>query len=182
MYTVDQMIEDIIRREGGYNDQENDKGGATNQGISLRYAKGVGLDLDGDGDTDKDDIQMVTPEVAAGLYKKDFFIYPKIDRLPEEIQPLLFDSAVNHGPPRAIMLLQKVLNLAGFGPMGVDGVIGPKTRAVAEKAQNEMGNFLNNAIVDERINFYKRIVANDPSQQKWFRGWMNRANEFWKEV
>lgn len=176
--SVDTMIADIIRREGGFNDVAGDKGGATNQGVSLRYAKGVGLDLDGDGDTDKDDIRLVTPEIAASLYREDFFVGPRIDRLPEEIQPQLFDCAVNHGPPRAIMFMQGVLNQAGFGPVDEDGVCGPQTRRVADQAQTEMGALLNNAIMYERIAFYEAIVANNPSQGKFIKGWLKRAREF----
>ena len=62
MKTIDEIIDDIIQREGGYNDIKEDKGGATNFGISLRYASGIGLDLDNDGDVDKDDIRIVSIE------------------------------------------------------------------------------------------------------------------------
>jgi len=178
MKTVDEMIADIIDREGGYNDIDADRGGATNLGVSLRYAKGVGLDLDGDGDTDKDDIRLVTPDVAAALYREDFFIDPRIDRLPDAVQPQVFDCAVNHGPPRAIMFVQTVINLAGFGPVDVDGVLGPHTRRCAQEAQDEMGGLFSNAIMHERINFYRSIVAKDPEQRTFLKGWLNRAHEF----
>lgn len=176
--TIDDMITDILRHEGGFNDHAEDRGGPTNQGVSLRYARGVGLDLDGDGDTDRDDIQLVTPEVAAELYKDDFYIRPQIDKLPVEIQPQVFDCAVNHGPPRAIMFVQRVLNLAGFGPTDVDGVIGPDTLRRAELCQSEMGPFFNNAVMHERIAFYRQIVAADPSQGKFLGGWLARARGF----
>jgi lysozyme family protein len=182
MKTVDQMIADIIEREGGYNDIPDDKGGATNEGISLRYLKGVGLnrgDLDHDGDIDKDDVRMVTPFVAADLYREDFFTGPHIDRLPPELQPVMFDMAVNLGPPRAIMLLQGTLRGLLVVVLKDDGVLGPQTRVFAEQALAKFGfKAVQNAVVTSRKEFYDQIVARDPSQQKFLAGWKRRADEF----
>ena len=185
MKTIDQILDEIIQREGGYNDIKEDKGGATNYGISLRYASGVGLDLDGDGDVDKDDIFQVTAQKARELYIQDFLYGPRIDLLPTELHPQLLDCAVNHSPPQAIRFAQIVCVKAGFlqefdskGRPNADGVIGPTTRAAVEKALDEMGPFFHNAIVEERITFYNRIVQRDPSQKKFIKGWLKRAKEF----
>jgi len=180
--TPEQIIKDIIRREGGYNDIKEDQGGATNLGISLRYAKGVGLDMDGDGDTDKDDIKMVDEKTATKLYKNDFFTGPRINTLPVSIQAQMFDIAVNAGPPRAIMMAQTITNQAGFGPVDQDGVIGPMSRAAIERAVDDMGPWFGNALVEERLAHYRRIIKNRPSQQKFWNGWHNRAMEFYKEI
>lgn len=182
MQSVDGMIADIIRREGGFVDDPADKGGATKHGVSLRYARGVGLDLDGDGDVDGEDIRLVTPEKAAELYRKDFFETPRFDRLPASIQPLMFDWAVNSGPPRPIMAMQKVLDevgkLTGAWRCEIDGVIGPQTARLAHRADAEMGPFFLNALVEERRAFYQRVAQSDPSQQKFLKGWLARADEF----
>lgn len=185
MRSVDELVADIIRREGGFNDIKEDRGGSTQYGVSLRYARGIGLDLDHDGDVDTDDIRLVTPQVAAQLYKDDFMHKPGIDRLPGELHAQLVDCAVNHGPPRAVKFLQHVLVQAGFlpeigdnGRAQDDGVIGRKTVAAAEQAQAQMGPFLTNAIVEERLGFFDWIVSRRPDQVKFLKGWRNRANEF----
>ena len=191
MPTVQEQIDDIMRREGPLNDIKEDKGGATNLGISLRYLKGVGLlrgDLDHDGDIDKDDIRLVSPPVAAQLYLEDFFLGPRINRLPELLHPLMFDMAVNHGPPRAIIMLQKTLRglpgrfvfASGKTPFIIaDGVVGPQTRVAAELAIKNHGfRTVQNALVDTRIAFYNAIVREDPTQYKFIDGWLNRAEEF----
>jgi lysozyme family protein len=179
--TVDEMIADILKHEGGYNDIAEDRGGATNLGISLRYAQGKGLvmDLDGDGDVDKDDIHLVTPEIAAELYKKDFLELPKFDRLPPELQPIMFDCSVNHGPSRAARFLQDALVKLDEDVL-TDGVVGQNTLLAMYRVINREGWWkLNNAIVERRIDFYNYIVKHNPSQKKFIKGWLRRANSFW---
>lgn len=181
--TIEDILDDVLRSEGGFSDDPADPGGATRHGISLRYARGVGLDNDGDGDVDRDDILRVTPAQARALYRKDFWSRPGLDRLPGPIQPVLVDWAVNSGPPRAIMALQRVINLAQIGfDLDDDGVMGPKTRRAADHAQSMMGPFLNNAIVDERLDFYRRLVAVRPAMARFLRGWLARAERFRMEV
>jgi lysozyme family protein len=184
------MAEDIIRREGGLNDIKEDKGGITNCGVSLRYAKGIGLDLDGDGDTDADDIRLVTAEVAVDLFLDDFFHSPRIDRLITQVHPFMFDTAVNCGAGRAVILLQKVVNHISIivpesvpsGPLKPDGGIGPKTRRALTEAYEAAGDYVINALVEERIKYYQKIIAADPSQEIFRKGWIRRANEFLMEV
>ncbi|WP_413205996.1 glycoside hydrolase family 108 protein [Rhodospirillum sp. A1_3_36] len=181
---VDNIIDDILAREGGLVDHPDDPGGITNHGISLRYARGIGLDLNGDGQTDADDVRLVTPDKAAALFRQDFLLAPGLDRLPSSLWPVLFDWAVNSGPPRAIMGLQRVLNLAraggglDFPTLEEDGRIGPKTRKAAVIADSAMGAYLINALVEERLAFYRRIVARDASKAVFLKGWTRRAEEF----
>ncbi|SER29737.1 Predicted Peptidoglycan domain-containing protein [Faunimonas pinastri] len=180
MQTVDQMIDDIIKREGGYNEVRGDAGGATNLGVSLRYAKGKPeMDLDHDGDIDKHDIMLVTPEIAHRLYKRDFFQAPGIDGFPDVLQPQLFDISVNAGGGRSIKCLQEALNACAKAGLKVDGYSGPKTEAAAANAVARLGaKTVVNQIVAERIEFYQSIVAHDASQSKFLKGWTNRAKSF----
>jgi lysozyme family protein len=181
---VRSMAEEIIQHEGGLVDHKNDRGGITNYGISLRYARGIGLDLDGDGDTDKDDIILVTPEKAIELYMEDFYWRPRINRMPLILQPQLFDIAVNSGPVIPVLLLQRAVNrYAVTKPLIEDGVYGPKTRRGMEAVTQQFGLVnLNDEIVQERIQFYQQIVKRDRDQRIFLDGWLKRAKSFYMEV
>lgn len=180
MKTPREMAEDIVKREGGYNDVEGDSGGATNYGISLRYAKGKPeLDLDHDGDIDKYDIKMVTPEIAVDCYLEDFLQAPGLDTIDARMQPQCFDISVNAGGKRAVILLQSALSACG-AKIHIDGDMGPATRkAVSDAlASNTIGfTKLNNTLVARRIAFYERL-AQQPKNAKFLKGWKNRARSF----
>ena len=171
--SVDSMIDDIIRREGGYVDHPMDRGGPTNYGIThktlARYL---------DREVTRDDVKRLSRELAAEIYRRAYYLEPRLDSLPARVRPFLFDSAVNHGPRRAVRFLQQVLNAAGFGPLAVDGLAGPTTRKHAEMGERTMGPWLLSALTEERRMFYRLIVERDPSQRVFLKGWMNRVAEF----
>ncbi|MGI9510303.1 MAG: glycoside hydrolase family 108 protein [Geminicoccaceae bacterium] len=171
--SVNSMINDIIRREGGFVDHPADRGGPTRYGITHKtLARYLGRAVT------REDVRKMSRELAVEIYRRAYYLEPRIDALPTAIRAFLFDSAVNHGPRRAIRFLQEVLNAAGFGPLGVDGLAGPKTRRQAKKGAEVMGPWLLAALAEERRMFYRLIVARDPSQRVFLKGWMNRVAEF----
>ncbi len=127
------------------------------------------------------EVRFLQEDTAREIYTQRYLAAPRIDTLPVAIVPFIFDAAVNHGPRNAIRMVQRVMNEAGFGPVSVDGVIGPKTRKVCEEAYQEMADYFLAALVIERRYVYERIVANNPSQQVFLAGWFNRLAEFDKK-
>lgn len=178
METVDEMIDQILVREGGYVDHPDDRGGPTKFGItqktlSLYYGRAATVS----------EVKQLSVEVAREIYERNYYLGPSLNTLPPRIQPFLFDSAVNHGARRAIRFLQSVCNQAGYTPrLSEDGAVGPNTRRAANWAEREMGEVLLKALIEERRNFYRVIVEARPSQQVFFRGWMNRVDEFEREL
>lgn len=171
--TIDKMIKKILAHEGGFVDDIDDRGGATNFGITqITYSQWLGRPAS------VNDVRAMDIETAKEIYLTNYYYAPRINSLPKPIQPQAFDCAINHGPFRAIKFLQNVCNLAGFGTVIVDGVCGPKTRNAIKTAYREMEIFFINAVVDERIHFYRQIVENDASQKKFLDGWLNRAEKF----
>lgn len=173
MKTVDEMLNKILTHEGGFVDDPDDRGGATNYGVTqLTYSKWLGRPAT------LTEVKAMDIETAKEIYLKNYYFEPRIDALPNEVQVQLFDCSVNHGPVRAIKFAQMVCNLAGFGPVSVDGVNGPQTRKAITNAFTQMGDYFVSAVVDERVDFYHRIAANDSSQKKFIKGWLVRANSF----
>lgn len=173
-------IDEILENEGGYQNDPADKGNyhkgvliGTNWGISAPVLAGwLGRTITAD------DMRNLSEEDAREIYERRYLSGPRIHTLPEPVQTFVLDAAVNHGPGTAIKLLQRVLNAAEFGPVDVDGVIGPATRNVVNEALTAMGNYLMNALVDERIAFYRAIVQRDPTQRRFLAGWIRRAESF----
>ncbi len=53
MHAVYKIADEIIAREGGYVNDQDDPGGATNHGMTIHTMRRLGLDLDGDGQVDE---------------------------------------------------------------------------------------------------------------------------------
>ncbi len=186
MKTVSDIADEIIAREGGYVNDPDDPGGATNFGVTIHTMRRLGLDLTGDGKVTPADVKRLTRDQARDIFIEHYFKRPRIGELPEALQASVFDMYVNAGGGGAIRILQKLLRKMGH-PVGVDGgVIGPQTLAATRIAHDEAPDHIADAYGIERRNFYYRLADNrPPSSRKYARrrdggkgGWIKRAEEF----
>lgn len=155
----DKDIEEVIDREGGAKETHDplDKGGRTKFGIAEKFHPEAWADGD------------VTHDEAVAIYKDLYVHDPGIDRLPAPLDENVFDFAVTSGAARAVRILQTLLHTTR------DGKIGPETlRALQARDLRDV----NNLYCAAREAFYRDIVRNNPSQQKWLKGWVNRAKKF----
>ena len=97
----------------------------------------------------------------------------KADELPEGIDYLIADMAINSGPNTAIRLLQRQLKV-----VKVDGIIGPKT-LTAVKIQDPL--VLSHKIYLARRDYYF-TVANSRNNKKFLKGWFNRLHHLYNEI
>ena len=176
---VDQMIDDVLKREGGYVNHPADRGGATKYGITIKTLS----EWSGKKCSNKD-VHRLNKVTARQIYAENYLRKPKIDRLPQAIQPVVFDMAVNAGPRAAILLLQK--SLKGATPQGkrlaVDGLIGTHTVNACFAAIQSAGvNGVIRRYTLARVEFYKSIANRNPKQKVFLDGWINRCMEFIKE-
>lgn len=144
------------KRKTGYVNDPDDRGGETKYGIAKNADGNI-------------DIKSLTLAEAKEIYYKSYWANQHCVDLPEPINFLHFDCAVNSGGKTASKNLQRALN---FKEEDVDGVIGDQTLAAANSADI---NQLTQRWLEERKKFYERIVAKNPTQQKFFKGWMNRV-------
>ena len=184
MTSVRQIAQEIVAREGGYVNDPDDPGGATNFGVTIHTMRRLGLDLDGDGDVDTRDVRALTRDHAVDIFVAHYFERPRIDDLPEPLHATVFDMSVNAGPSRAVRILQQLFVDMGFD-IAVDGAIGPQMIRTAFAAIDEAGSLLVDAYGIARRDYYYRIADARPASRKYARrqnggkgGWITRAEEF----
>jgi len=183
MLSVDDIIKDILRREGGYVNDPDDPGGATNHGVTIHTMRRLRMDLDMDGDIDAQDVQRLTRGQAAAIFREHYYNRPRIAELPEALQPSVFDMYVNAGGA-AITILQRLL--AQFGHVvSIDGALGPQTIFATQQAYAGAPKHLVDAYGIARRNYYYRLADRRVSSRKYARrkdggkgGWIMRAEEF----
>lgn len=164
-------INKILESEGGFQQDSSDSGNfvngtliGTNKGITANaLAEFRGVDPT---TITVDDIKGVTDEEAKEIYAQNYYLKPKINELPQDIQDTVMDMYVNSGR-NAVKILQR---LAG---VEADGVIGPATIKAVQEA-----NITRNQYADARIDYYTKVAENNPSQNKFLQGWINRANKY----
>jgi lysozyme family protein len=79
MHSVESIAAEIVRREGGYVDDPDDPGGATNHGVTLGTMQGLGLDLTRDGKVDARDVKALDAEAAPPIFVRHYFVAPRHD-------------------------------------------------------------------------------------------------------
>jgi lysozyme family protein len=183
MPSVRQIAEEIVAREGGFVNDPDDPGGATNFGVTIATMRRLGLDLTGDGVVGVADVRALSRDQAVDIFITHYFERPRIGEMPEALQPSLFDMYVNAGG-NAVKILQRLLRDMGFA-VAVDGAIGPQTIDAASKAAAPDGVALRDAYGVARRNYYFRLADRRVASRKYARtraggkgGWIKRAEEF----
>lgn len=140
------------------------------------------LDLDTDGDVDADDIRACTKAQAAALFRTHFWDKLSCKALPLPLAVALYDGAVNMGPARAVRQLQQAMNTTGeaqldhYSPIAEDGIMGPRTRELAEALTGAHLDFYAARLsLRLRETFYRDLAARRPSMKAFLPGWRNRA-------
>ena len=170
----------VLKHEGGYVNDRDDPGGATNYGVSLRFLKGTGDlevgDIDMDGDIDADDIRAMSVEQAHTVYRKYWWDKYKYGEIPhQELATKIFDLSVNMGAKQAHKLLQRASRANGLYLVD-DGVLGPNTLgAIITLCNAGRGSCLLSALRSECAGFYKVLIAQKPVFEKYRNGWTKRA-------
>jgi len=183
MRTVKQIATGIVDREGGYVNDPDDPGGATNFGVTIGTLRRLGRDLTGDGKVDAADVRRLTRAQAVEIFITHYYDRPGIAKLPAPLRASVFDMYVNAGS-NAVKILQRLLREMGQ-EIGVDGVIGPATIAAAESAMAMAPDHLADAYGIARRNYYYHLADMRPKSRKYVRsrdggkgGWIRRAEEF----
>ena len=183
MPSVEEVAAQIVAREGGYVNDPDDPGGATNYGVTIGTMKSLGLDLNKDGRVDANDVKMLTRGQAQQIFVEHYFRRPRLAELPPAVQASVFDMYVNAGA-NAVKILQRLVARMGFAA-SADGVIGPRTLAAAHDAAAAAPDHFADAYGIARRNYYYSLADQRPASRKYARsksggkgGWITRAEEF----
>lgn len=183
MPDVRQIAEEIVGREGGFVNDPDDPGGATNHGVTIGTLRRLGIDVNRDTRIDVADVKALTRKQAVEIYLKHYYEGPGIAALPEALQASVFDMYVNAGG-NAVKILQRLLTDMGF-PCDPDGAIGPQTIRAAQMAFEAAPTHLADAYGIARRNYYYALADKRPASRKFARsrdggkgGWIKRAEEF----
>lgn len=157
----DTAFEHVLKHEGGYVNDPLDRGGETNLGVTKgAWAQYIGRPVQ-DGE-----MKALTKEVVKPFYRKGYWDKCRCDELPAGLDYAVFDFAVNAGPGRAAKFLQQAVGVTA------DGAIGPATMAAVAGADPAQAVI---AFGKAKEQFYNAIVARDPSQSRFIKGWLNRV-------
>lgn len=154
----------ILIHEGGKVNHPKDPGGRTNQGVIQRVY---------DGWRQRNDLPLrsvydMEPHERDDIYKKQYWDAVKGDQLPQGVDYVVMDGAVNSGPGQSIKWLQRALGVKA------DGVIGQATLAAVE-AVNDHDSLI--AKILQRREAFLRALK---TFKTFGKGWMNRVTQVLK--
>jgi lysozyme family protein len=172
---VDELIGEVIDREGGYSDTPADRGGATCFGITEAVARAEGY---------RGDMKALPHDVAVAIYKRRYWTAPGFDKVAARAFDLaseLFDTGVNMGPAAAATFLQRALNAlnrgaADYPDIATDGEIGPATLAALDGFLHRRGavgaDVLRKAVDALQGERYLTLAEKRPADEAFLYGWL----------
>ncbi len=166
MADLKKLIPFILKWEGGFVNDPDDLGGATNKGITIgtfgEYRKRKGLPP-----PTVQDIKSLSDKDWYEIFKDMYWGRWKADEIKSQsVANILVDwvwASGVHGIKRPQCIL-------GVSP---DGIVGAKTIAALNAADPKK---LFDAIKADRAKFIDDICKARPKNEKYRRGWMNRIN------
>lgn len=172
---IDQLIDAVIDREGGYSNHPADRGGATRFGITEATARANGY---------AGDMRHFSREAAAAIYERRYWRAPRFDAVAERARHAaaeLFDTGINMGPAVAAGFLQRALNALNRGAKDypdvlLDGRVGPRTLAALDAFLRVRGGAGETVLVKamealqgER---YLQLAERRPANEAFLYGWL----------
>ena len=173
---VDELIDELIEREGGFVSHPADRGGPTRYGITEAVARAHGY---------AGAMNQLPRDEAAAVYRRLYWLRPRFDQVAERaprVAAELFDTGANMGPAVAATFLQRALtalNRGGkdFPDLVPDGRIGPATLAALDSFLEARGNRGGETVMLRALEAlqgerYLRLAEKRPANEAFLYGWL----------
>ena len=175
-YGVDQLVDALIDREGGYVNHPADRGGATCFGITEAVARAHGY-----GGPMRD----LPRGDAEAIYRRLYWLRPRFDQIAIRTPRLaaeLFDTGANMGPAVAATFLQRALtalnrsardypDLVPDGQLG-DASLSALDRFLAVRGKSGGETVLLRAMEALQGERYLRLAERRPANEAFLYGWL----------
>lgn len=172
---IDQLIDEVIGREGGYSNHPADRGGATRWGVTEAVARAHGY---------RGDMRAFPREEAVEVYRRLYWVKPGFDQIAiraPKVAAELFDTGVNMGPGTATGFLKRTLNALNRGEVDYDDIgttpiIDAATLAALDAFMAKRGSagetVLLKALKALQGERYVRLAETRPANEAFLYGWL----------
>ena len=163
--TYEFALPKILVHEGGWANHPKDPGGATMKGVTQRVYDGYRRNKK----RPLQSVQFISTGELQEIYRKQYWDAIQGDDLPQGVDYVVFDGAVNSGPGQSIKWLQRALQPYYKG--AIDGVIGQGTLAALEQITDY--DKLVSAIIVRREAFLRALKT----WSTFGKGWLSRVRQ-----
>lgn len=176
MKTIEQLIDEVIAREGDYSNHPSDRGGPTRFGVTEQVARADGY---------TGDMRKFPRDRAVKIYTAKYWLRPGFDKIAA-VSPLIaaemFDTGINMGVAVAGTFLQRALNALNRGAVDypdikVDGQVGPMTVYTLSQFLAKRGPrgelVMMRAIEALQGERYIQLTEDRPSNEAFLFGWLS---------
>lgn len=168
MANVKLLVPHLLKWEGGWSNDPDDLGGATNKGVTFKtyklYRRQRGLPIPSIGD-----LRRLADEEFTDILKTMYWNPCKGDFIDSQsVANMIVDWAWNSGTATAVKHVQRILGVDD------DGIVGNITLSTLN-SRSPLPLF--GQIRQARIDYFHAIVKSRPANQKFLRGWLNRVKD-----
>ena len=147
----------VLRSEGGWTDDPRDRGGPTMRGVTLERLRA----WEHDPAITKAQLRNISDDKIRAIYHDGYWRPVAGDDLPSGLDYAMFDWAVNSGPARATVAIQRIVGVAPDGVMG--------TLTLSAIRQHDVGQMID-ALTAARLAY----VASLSTYSAFGNGWDKR--------
>jgi len=179
---VDDLVEELIQREGGFVSHPSDRGGPTRYGITEAVARAHDY---------RGAMRDLPRDEAAAIYKRLYWLRPRFDQVAKRsaaVAAELFDTGANMGPAVAATFLQRALSALNrdrkdYPDLVPDGRIGPATLAALDAFLELRGRSSGETVLLRALDAlqgerYLRLAERRPANEAFLYGWLaNRIGD-----